>query len=278
MIVYYFDGGLCNRLRPLLSLYSESNEPLNIIWPDSQGCACEANKILKNVNIVNNMNLDEFDEIYSENPRHHIESLVTKTKPANTFWRKDILKHKVVYSNKEVNVSNSEKKCLVLKYPFFLKKTDFKKIPEAFSNVILEKILYNALDLKKSLNLNDDVIGCHLRATDLSNSIKLKNIINLIKIKHSTRFFICSDNQNVEHQFDEIDNVITYHKNSYVKMNSGNTGWHKNCLRDEVQVYEAIIDICLLSFCNISDNSYHTVPESTFIDTARNVKGWENFI
>lgn len=123
-----------------------------------------------------------------------------------------------------------------------------------------------------------DYIGVHLRATDFpQGSVNFEGIYN--KVKESNRMhFVCSDSLEVENKFNELDNVFTFPKTSYVEKIDDSFNWRviRGQIKDEMKkplsfnverssesVKQAIVDLLILSKSDIMITS-----NSTFLETA----------
>ena len=275
-IIVWAEGGLGNRLRPLLSTLSivKNNRKYTsrIVWRDTRVCKIKLQSILK---IDGKMECDYSIIVFDNysllcNP-NTVEQKVTCgiAGSIQSFDLRNI-----------ANCTNNNTNIIVLT-PFWLNHPDCNRrdFPSLFRSLILDKHYSLFLYWKNRLNLDNTVIGCHLRGTDLLDMNKAKQIINMIKKDDNTnhRYFVCSDMESLESEFSDCKHVMTFPKQSYVKENTENKGWVRNCLRDSESVEEGLIDMCLLSVCCTEDNRYHTYPNSTFLDVARSICGFERF-
>lgn len=128
----------------------------------------------------------------------------------------------------------------------------------------------------------EDYIGVHLRATDFpQGSIDFEGIYD--KIKESDKMhFVCSDSLEVENKFNELDNVFTFPKTSYVEKIDNSFNWRvvRGQIKDEMKkslsfnverssesIKQAIVDLLILSKSDIMITS-----NSTFLQTAQLLK------
>lgn len=269
-LLIWCDGGLGNRLRPLLSamnIVNNSNNKKNIVivWRYTRMCEIMIDKLF---------NLKSLDEL-TVNYDHY--TMLANPNTSNQFTSNGItqITQPTLHIDKLDTIIN---KNILINTPHWLNSTylDKKHYPKIFRNILYDETVILCLSIKKKLCIDKNVIGCHLRSTDLQNASKLNKIIDKIKENQQQRYFVCSDNENTEKLFYHLKNVVIIKKQSYVTMKIANKGFHKNCLRDELSVQEALIDLCIMSMCDITNNSYHTIPESSFLDVARNISGWEN--
>lgn len=269
-LLIWADGGLGNRLRPLLSCMSiveNTNTKLIVVWRYTRTCQ---------------INLESLFSLKSRDENNVVKNhFVYMTNPNTPSQIRDVgLPINISYHADKIDefVGNSD---VLINTPYWLKSKyiDYSQFPRIFHSILLPETVTQCLEIKRQHNVDKTVIGCHLRSTDLHNPTKLKQITHMFEIQNQQRFFICADNENTEELCRGYSNVIIIDKTSYVKLhNEENTSWSRNCLRDEISVKQALIDLCVLSMCDISDNSYHTIPESTFLDVARKVAGWEKYL
>lgn len=144
------------------------------------------------------------------------------------------------------------------------------------SKLMFKEVYYNAVN---NFLKYEDYIGVHLRSTDFpQGSVDFEGIYNLIR-KSSRMHFVCSDSFEVEDKFNQLDNVFTFSKSSYVEKIDKSFNWRVNRgqIKDEMKkalsfnverssdsVKEAIVDLLVLSKSDIMITS-----NSTFLQTAQ---------
>lgn len=130
-----------------------------------------------------------------------------------------------------------------------------------------------------------DYVGVHLRATDFPpGGINFDGIFNSIK-ESGKMHFVCSDSPEVEDKFNELDNVFTFPKTSYVEKLDDSFSWRviRGQIKDEMKkplsfnverssesVKQAIVDLLVLSKSDIMITS-----DSTFLQTAQILKKYK---
>jgi hypothetical protein len=270
-------GGLGNRLRPLLSGISIidkfKNYKIKIHWVKDRTCDIDYDKLFNQkystikieeicllkpyIGFIDNNNLKNYQNILKQTGNNSGQFNIKDKKTIDILLKNN----KNIFIDENNYISSS-----------FITTNLYPKI---FKSIIKNDIYNNILSTKNNLQLNKSIIGCHLRGTDVFHIDKINLIFNKITNNTTDKFFVCSDMKMLESKFKNHENVILYEKKSYVKMNNINNSWNCNCLRDEASVIEALIDICCLSFCNISNNDYHSHIISTFLNIARIINGWE---
>jgi len=103
-----------------------------------------------------------------------------------------------------------------------------------------------------------------LRATDFNTFIpKFDREYKWIEGQPDEKFFVLSDDPNVEKKFSKLKNVIVRMKEHYVEKENEDAGWCGNVERSSESVMDALIDLTILSKTNIMVNS-----PSSFLKTA----------
>ena len=147
------------------------------------------------------------------------------------------------------------------------------------------KFKKNYCDIVDTFLKFEDYVGVHLRATDFpEGDINFDGIFNSIK-ESSKMHFVCSDSLEVENKFNELDNVFTFPKTSYVEKIDDSFNWRvvRGQIKDEMKkpqnfnierssesVRQAIVDLLILSKSDIMITS-----NSTFLETALLIQQWE---
>lgn len=120
-----------------------------------------------------------------------------------------------------------------------------------------------------------EYFGIHIRKTDFgANGSDDAHLYQLVRDVPHKRFFVCSDDKDVEQRFGALPNVVMYPKRAYVeKLVDG--GWNTptadhsgrvyacNVNRNALSVEDALIDLLVLSYSQIVSTS-----NSTFRNTA----------
>lgn len=120
-----------------------------------------------------------------------------------------------------------------------------------------------------------EYFGIHIRKTDFgANGSDDAHLYQLVRDVPHKRFFVCSDDKDVEQRFGALPNVVMYPKRAYVeKLVDGSwntpTADHSgrvyacNVNRNALSVEDALIDLLVLSYSQIVSTS-----NSTFRNTA----------
>jgi len=274
LLIIALNGGLGNRLRPLLSAISmleNIDYKLRIFWIRNRTCDIDYEEIFEENDKISQISLNEILELQPYVGFKYYNSL---NQYLNLF--KNNLRFNVDDKSKIDFLINSKENIFIdhnnIIPSSFLNTSLFPKI---FKIILKKSIVNEIFKLKCNLNLNKSIFGCHLRGTDVYHVKKINLVIKKINDNKNYKFFICSDMEDLENKVKNNDNVVIHSKNSYVKLQNNKRNWKYNCLRDSESVIEAITDLSLLSFCNIENNDYHSYPVSTFLHVSRLISGWE---
>lgn len=157
--------------------------------------------------------------------------------------------------------------------------TDFTAIAEQvralrFRPAILARA-QQFLDQHNIGRQHGDFFGVQIRKTDFGgHGADDTNLFNLVKDRPQSKFFICSDDKDVEQRFGALPNALVYQKRAHVeKMVTGD--WNAlttdysgrlyagNVNRSAASVEDALVDLLILSRSQIVKTS-----NSTFLSTA----------
>ena len=121
-----------------------------------------------------------------------------------------------------------------------------------------------------------EFFGIHLRCTDHAKSINLDDYLMHVANTPNSKFFICSDEAEVESKFMQYPNAFKYDKTSYVeKLVDGN--WNTsitdstginfpfNVNRNSESVVQAMVDLVILSRSTLIATDF----KSTFLQSAK---------
>ena len=116
----------------------------------------------------------------------------------------------------------------------------------------------------------------HLRNTDFGQNLStFDELENTVKTNVDTQYFICSDDKELEERFTAYANAFAYPKTAYVQKMVEGIAWRTdfthngkrysfNVERSDESVKEALVDLIIMSRCNIVHTS-----NSSFLKTAK---------
>ena len=112
--------------------------------------------------------------------------------------------------------------------------------------------------------IDEFTVGVHLRATDFDTVVpKFDREYRWIQSQPENKFFVLSDDKNIEQKFSQLDNVIARKKDHYVEKANQNSSWCDNVERTKESVIDSLIDLTILSRTNMIINS-----PSSFLKTS----------
>ena len=249
----YCDGGFGNRYGTLLgglAVAKYHNMRPVVVWRDTSACRLPFNEIF----------LSDIDVI---------------DRPLQDFSGCILLMHEDFIQGKQNYNINSFKSieslplsdCGVYLYNnnWIPEWIDEKLIIEAGRQLkFIDKIKNFCGQYCKKHSVTSFTIGIHLRATDFNTYIpKFDKEYKWIEGQPEEKFFVLSDDPNIEKKFNKLDNVVVRRKENYVEKENKDAGWCGNVERTSKSVLDALIDLTILSKTNIMVNS-----SSSFLKTA----------
>lgn len=272
------DGGFGNRFNSLVIglLVSKIGKFNPIIsWPSTNVCRATFDEIFENDYILTSNRLEYYsNDLNNYEFVMHENQLLWNTRitsPYNFNKVNDLISFFQNSSKENLFYFNN----LIPNYADF----DLNIIRDLKFKSLYYEIVDNFLEHK-------NYIGVHLRSTDFPQSDANFNTI-YSQIKSSDKkYFVCSDNPEVENKFNELENVFIYPKTDYVEKINSSKEWRvlKGEIKDEMNkslsfnverssdsVKQAIIDLLILSRSDIMITS-----NSTFLNTALLLKMFNN--
>lgn len=270
----YCDGGFGNRFNSLVSglLISKFTkiDPI-IVWPITNWCRSkfstlfdtEFEVIEENLNYFG-INTHEYEFIMHGNflnfntQVHHPQNF--RSIGEICAFCLNSTKDKIVYNNDAI--------------PYYIGQDILVQV---IRDLEFNKNIINEANNYIQNNFEGEFIGVHLRNTDFFDPHKpnYDQIYQHILDNTDKRYFVCSDDKNMEDMFNELKNVSVYPKTSYVEKLTEDGEWRSvivddtgieypfNVERSDESVQQAIIDLYILSKSNIMKTS-----DSSFLQTA----------
>ncbi len=249
----YCDGGFGNRYGTLLGGLAVANyhkmRPV-VVWRDTSACRLPFNEIFSS-------NIDVIDQ-----PLQEFSGCVL-------LMHEDFIQGKQNYN---INSFESIESLPLSDCGIYLYNNNW--IPEWIDNELIieagrqlkfvDKIKNFCDQYCKKHNVTLFTIGIHLRATDFNTyTPTFDKEYKWIEDQPDEKFFVLSDDPNVEKKFNKLDNVVVRRKENYVEKENKDAGWCGNVERTSKSVLDALIDLTILSKTNIMVNS-----PSSFLKTA----------
>lgn len=290
-------GGLCNRITPILSLLSlietfnsqknREKYKLIFIWRITPPCSIRYLQLFNSNNILF---VENYDEAYKQIEINKIDNIINFNNLNNKPPIEDMIncKNSIDLDNYLEYYSN----IFIRINPFLPSKyVNYNIFPKLFSNLLIKELKDEILFYKKKLNLNRNVIGCHIRRTDRKCNVSIKKEENIFKLieKNKTQLYFVASDENIIEKCAKYKNIIIQSNIKYPLLIKNKIN------RTEDDIIPAIKDLCFLSFCNIDNNDYHThagnhrilerlknvnIPHltiSSFINIAKLIRGWDRY-
>lgn len=254
-IFVFCDGGLGNRLNSLIGglVIAESHNLKPIIcWPENNWCGCSFTDLFENKFSVIKEDVFYFFKEESENL---FLSITNNGIDLNEFYEpNESGLDKISKTNKDVVYYHN-------KIPKFLNQ---EKIQRNSKNLIISNYIIKEVNsFVQKNNINRSTKGIHIRKTDYPNQLDSEKIYKDVAADHNTMYFVCSDDQSTEEEFNKLSNVITYPKTTYVQKlvdgewrtnikDTGGRSFNFNVDRPKQSVIEAFVDLLVLSKTTIS--------------------------
>lgn len=273
------DGGFGNRFNTLivgLQIARIGNFNPIISWAYTNSCRASFDDIFENKFKVVPSRLEEYSDSFSEYELIMHENQLNWNAQIRSPYSFSTIDQIVSHYN------NSTKDSLFYFNNLIPNYSDLNL--SLISELQFKKKYYETV---KNFLPDNNYIGVHLRSTDFpQGSINFDEIYQKIKISDK-KHFVCSDSLDVENKFNQLDNVFTFPKTSYVKKINPHKGWSvpKGQIKDEVgkpiafnversseSVMQSIIDLLILSKSDIMLTS-----DSTFLSTAILLKKYKNY-
>ena len=249
----YCDGGFGNRYGTLLGglhVATYHNMHPIIIWRNTPSCRLSLDKIFINEFNVIDEPLDNFSDCI-------------------LMMHEDFIRGKENYN---INSFDSIDNLPIGEYGDYLYNNNW--IPEWMDEnsivhmgknlLFLDSIKHFSDMFAKNHGIDKFTIGVHLRATDFNTyTPKFDKEYKWIEQQPEQKFFVLSDDLNIEKKFNKLDNVVVRRKEHYVEKENNEGGWCGNIERSEESVMDALIDLTILSKTNIIVNSL-----SSFLKTS----------
>lgn len=249
------DGGLSNRLNSLifaLVLREKFGHSWEISWPINNWCGSDFYKLFSiNLNVNDHSLLH-----YKENQDDYV--LVMHENQAN------FTENAIVYQSTISNYSEYEdllgrgKPIFYYHHllPNFAQVLDIKRA--TCDLIVSYEITKKATDFCNEHDINDSVLGLHIRKTDFGNTVDDEALYKLAS-ESSQRFFVCSDDALVNERFSNLPNCCVYKKSSFPEKILTDSHWNAltkddqgraynfNIMRSGQSIEEALIDLLILS-------------------------------
>lgn len=267
----YCDGGFGNRFNALivgLLIAEVGNFKPVIMWPSTNWCRSLFESIFKNEYEVLSDRMSSLKDSYDDHAFVMHNNCLNFPCPVVYPDSFDSIQSIVNYynqSNKNYFVYNNS---LI---PGYAHGEDLQSIVK---NLIFSDTIVDSVN-KFVKNIGKNFIGVHLRNTDFSNKANFYSIYETILKDGKNNYFICSDDEELEIKFTQLNNAFSYKKKKYVEKLTSNGEWRDMIVDDEGNEYsfniersdESVID-AMIDLLILSSSSIMRTSNSTFLETA----------
>jgi hypothetical protein len=276
MKLIFCDGGLCNRLNTLffgLILRKRFCHAWEVAWPCNSWCGAPLEKLFDLDISVHNKPITYYKEhekkfgiLIHYNDGNFDTNLVTFNTGFSTYSQYEF------YLNSHDNVFYYNN--LI---PNFVSLDEIRQGIDTLK--ISSPIFERANTFCQSNNIDETVYGIHIRKTDFGDRVNDEELFRIVSTKPS-RFFVCSDDEEVNNRFATLPNCSVFKKTHFPQKRLESASWTDwttdsegrnypyNIDRSEESVIEGLIDLLILSRTQLVDSS----PHSTFLKMAGIIK------
>jgi hypothetical protein len=271
MKLAFCDGGLCNRLNVLifgLILRKKYGHNWELAWPKNTWCGAGFSKLFDLDAVVHDQPItyykeheQKFNFLIHENQGNFEADLIR--------YNTDFLN----YSQYELFLNSYES---VFYYNNLIPKfVSFDEIRDGLNNLRINNGVYaKATEFTQLNNINESVYGLHIRKTDFGDKINDNELFQLVSTR-AARFFVCSDDEEVNNRFAQLPNCSVFKKFHFPQKRVETAHWLHwntdaegrnfpfNIDRSEDSVIEGLIDLLILSRTQLVNTSH-----STFLNMA----------
>ena len=267
----YCDGGFGNRFNGLIAglmVAKAANLRPIVVWPRNNWCGASYAELIDTPADVIERELasylpekENFQFFMTED---HLKMGVSFQSPLQAAMLDGVLEY-LTSSEKDVYFHTP------LIPTFFDTALVLKQVRSLQLNPAIVDLAREFMASKKLV----EFFGIHIRKTDFgANGSDDTNLYELVSSIPHKRFFVCSDDKDVEQRFGALPNVVIYPKRAYVEKVVDGT-WNTptadhsgrvyacNVSRNAISVQDALIDLLVLSHSQIVSTS-----NSTFRSTA----------
>lgn len=278
--IIFCDGGLSNRLNTLifaLILKSKFGGNWAISWPINNWCGAKFNTLFSVEMPVYEHPLGYF----KDNENDYILIMHENQKD----FKEDLIKYQKHFTNYQQygDLLLSEKPIVYYHHliPSFADSNDINEGLKFLK--IKPEILIAAYSFCVHNQINESVLGLHIRKTDFGNTVDDEALYKIAS-NSDNKFFVCSDDEIVNDRFEKLMNCFVYKKKYYPEKMIDDTHWNDTTTDDQGRIYnfninrsaqsvsEALVDLLILS-----KTTHILTSNSTFLRMAMILKSINYF-
>ena len=253
--IVFCDGGLSNRLNALifaLILKEKYQQPWEIAWPANNWCRARFEALFSTKLPLNQNDLSFYKNVSNK------YSLVMHENQCD-------FPSELINFQSTFHCYDDYAKLINYGKPIFYYHNlipTIASIQDMQIGLVNLSINKNILDLAQKFcydnQINESVLGLHIRKTDFGATVNDQELYSVVK-NSSKRFFVCSDDPEVNERFSLLPNCSVYIKTYFPEKMISDEGWNHqtkddqgrdffyNIERSESSIIEALIDLLILS-------------------------------
>jgi glycosyltransferase involved in cell wall biosynthesis len=269
----YCDGGFGNRFNGLISglLLAEAAgiKPV-VVWPRNNWCGAAFKDIFEN-----NFEIIERELSTYAPEKNNYHFLMTEDHLGMAVQYKSPLNLSTLGEATSYLTTNNRD--VYFHTPLIPSYLPLSLVLEKIKEVKIQPYILN--QAKDFIAANDllDFCGLHIRKTDFgSNSVDDNMFYDVVNNSRGSKYFVCSDDEQVEARFKLLPNVFVYPKKSYVSkkiegewnditLDHSGRAYPCNVERSTQSVIDAVVDWLILSESNIITSSASTFLRSAIL-------------
>lgn len=276
--VVFCDGGLSNRLNTLifaLILKEKFNLNWEISWPINNWCGARFESLFSTSIPVNQNTLISYKE------REDLYCLALHENQCH-FNEQNINYHTNLNNFEDYHNLLSSEKPIFYYHNLIPQIASIADIKMALNNIsVNNEVFIAAKNFCIQHEIDDTVLGLHIRKTDFGNTVNDEELYEIVK-KSPKKFFVCSDDQEVNLKFSHLPNCSVFSKKNFPSKMKTGKGWNENTIddqgrefffnieRSEASIVEALVDLLILSKTTHLNTSHSTFLKMSMIFKATN--------
>jgi hypothetical protein len=269
--IVYCDGGLCNRLNALIAalvLRDRFRHEWAASWPRNNWCGAALERLFT-------LDMPVFPHSLQHYKQFQNDFLFLMHESQGDFRANRIVHHHAVPGMDAYEALLSAATPVFYYHNRVPPCIDLLQIRQALQHLkVKPSILEHARDFCRSNAIDETVIGVHIRKTDFGNASNDAELFKSISAS-PRRFFVCSDDREVNERFGALPNCRVFEKKSFPRKMLIDGDWNAattdsegrrfpyNITRPADSVVEALVDLLILSVTTQVRSS-----ASTFLDMA----------
>jgi hypothetical protein len=270
--IVYCDGGLCNRLNALiyaLVLRDRFGHAWSLSWPSNNWCGAGFSALFSIDMTVSTRSLVHYTHLQDEYLFlvHEMQSGLRADR---------VVRNQSLTTMEAYGAHLNAGKPVFYYHNLFPHPVDAALIGKALGHLRVNPAIWDrARAFCRTNGLDRSVKGLHIRKTDFGSAVNDSQLFDAVAA-HADRFFVCSDDREVNERFGALANCCVLEKAHFPRKLLAEGDWNAsttdsdgrrfpyNITRSEESVVEGLVDLLILSTTTVLSTS-----PSTFLEMAR---------